>query len=183
MLSFQTSMVFLVCPSNYPFLFLRNNNIVCLFHQITQHFLICLLWTSLKLPSRTTKFRLLPSYVPAFNYCLPIIYALITEHSWPMKQQNIAHLVNRNAGPSLTPFDATNLNLLKISHLDRTGIPCSICMLNCKQGRLKVSGIQTNKQNGYVKLQGKCCTMDQQVEIVYTRETAIICLSISRFLL
>lgn len=55
------------------------------------------------------------------------------------KIRELAHLVKRNAGPSLTPFDATNLNLLKISHLDRTGIPCSICRLNCIQDKLPVS--------------------------------------------
>ena len=43
---------------------------------------------------------------------------------------NIVHLDKRNAGPSLTPLDATNLKRLKISHLDRTGIPCSICILS-----------------------------------------------------
>lgn len=36
------------------------------------------------------------------------------------------NLVKRNAGPSLIPFEATNLNRLKIIHLERTGIPCSI---------------------------------------------------------
>lgn len=40
------------------------------------------------------------------------------------------NLVKRNAGPSLTPFEAINLNRLKIIHLGRTGIPCSIWRLN-----------------------------------------------------
>lgn len=46
------------------------------------------------------------------------------------KKGNIACLVNKKAGPSLMPFDATNLKRLKINHLDRTGIPCSICIVN-----------------------------------------------------
>lgn len=36
------------------------------------------------------------------------------------------YLVKKNAGPSLTPFDALNLNLLNISHFDKRGSPCSI---------------------------------------------------------
>lgn len=48
--------------------------------------------------------------------------------------------MRRNAGPSLTPFDAANLKRLKISHLDRTGIPCSICRVNCTQDKLAVDG-------------------------------------------
>lgn len=36
------------------------------------------------------------------------------------------HLETNKAGPNLTPFEATNLKRLKISHLDRRGNPCSI---------------------------------------------------------
>jgi len=46
------------------------------------------------------------------------------------------NLDKRNAGPSLIPFEATNLNRLKIIHLERTGIPCSIWRLNWKRQAL-----------------------------------------------
>ena len=45
---------------------------------------------------------------------------------YPLKMPENPNLVNRNAGPSLIPLEATNLNRLKISHLERTGMPCSI---------------------------------------------------------
>lgn len=50
------------------------------------------------------------------------------------------YLAKRKAGPNLTPFDATNLKQLKISHLDTTGIPCSICMLNWRSKNTSMRG-------------------------------------------
>lgn len=62
-------------------------------------------------------------------------------------KKRTAHLVNRNARPSLTPFDATNLNRLKISHLERRGIPCSICRLNWMHNHPKCSDIPVDRKS------------------------------------
>lgn len=48
------------------------------------------------------------------------------EKYYVLRMSEITNLVKRSAGPSLMPFEATNLNRLKIIHLERTGIPCSI---------------------------------------------------------
>lgn len=84
------------------------------------------------------------SYFPTVHciqpFCLPLttLHTGFKNYAVSNAQRNITHLVKRNAGPSLTPFDAINLNRLKISHLDRTGIPCSICRLNWLQYKFAV---------------------------------------------
>ena len=77
-----------------------------------------------------------------------------------------ANLVKRNARPSLIPFEATNLNRLKISHLERIGIPCSIWRLNWKRDGCSVRGIKqleshighkqrASRRQGYISLHEK----------------------------
>jgi hypothetical protein len=48
------------------------------------------------------------------------------EKHYVLEMSETTDLVKRSAGPSLIPFEATNLNRLKIIHLEKTGIPCSI---------------------------------------------------------
>lgn len=44
----------------------------------------------------------------------------------------------KSAGPSLTPFEAKNLNRLKVSKFGPSGIPCCICTLNWIYTNLKL---------------------------------------------
>lgn len=87
---------------------------------------------------------LLDSWYFRTHISIPLLHNFWCSKVDPKSEQlrRMSNLVKRNAGPRLMPFDARNLNRLKISHLDRTGIPCSICRLNCIQGQLEVKEIK-----------------------------------------